>query len=144
MNKILSFLILGHFLSNQLFLYQTIENNCPNNISYFAFSLPIDEEKWFVPIRYDIMENLIDLKIRHKDKDELFIRFKIIKILNCDYKDINNSHLKYKVLTYDEKTNSYGKRESIIEFKFSDGKGKIHIQHPNFPIITSDATAINK
>jgi hypothetical protein len=48
--------------------------------------------------------------------------------------------LKYKVLTYDEETNSYEKRQSEIEFKFSNGKGKIYIQHPNFPQIISDAS----
>lgn len=123
---------------------QTLENNCPNNLIYFAYSLPIDGEKWYVPIKYEIHGDLIDLKIRHKDNDELFIRFKIIKRLICDFKDVGNSNLKYKVLTYDEETGLYEKKISEIEFKFSDAKGEIYIQHPNFPLITSAATSIDK
>lgn len=74
----------------------------------------------------------------------MFIRFKIIENLNCDFKDAGNCDLKYKILTYDEETNSYGERSSQIEFKFSDGKGKIYIQHPNFPEIISDAVVEDK
>ena len=57
---------------------------------------------------------------------------------------MNNCNLKYKVLTYDEETDLYEQRISEIEFKFSDGKGKIYIKHPNFPQIVSDTTSINK
>lgn len=114
---------------------------CPNKICYFAYNLPIDGNKWYVPIKYEISGDLIDLKIKRKDKEELFIRFKIIKNLNCDFTDVNNCKLKYKILTYDEETNSYEKRESEIEFNFENGKGKIYIRHPNFPEIISDATS---
>ncbi|MFN4363305.1 hypothetical protein [Chryseobacterium hispalense] len=123
---------------------QTLENKCPNNLIYFAYSLPIDGEKWYVPIKYEIQGGLINLKIRHKDNDELFIRFKIIKKIICNFKNIDNSNLKYKVLTYDEETGSYEKKISEIEFKFSNGKGEIYIQHPNLPLITSEATSIDK
>lgn len=64
--------------------------------------------------------------------------------MSCDFINLSNCKLKYKVLTYDEETNSYEQRISEIEFNFSDGKGKIYIQHPNFPLITSDATSIDK
>ncbi|NML71868.1 hypothetical protein HHL23_19005 [Chryseobacterium sp. RP-3-3] len=83
------------------------------------------------PLRYNIQADLIDLKIIQKEKDELFIRFKIVETLLCDFKDISNCNLKYKVLTYNEETDSYEKKVSQIEFKFSDGKGKINIQHPD-------------
>lgn len=123
---------------------QTLENNCPNNLIYFAYSLPIDGEKWYLPIKYEIIEDLIDLKIRKKDKEELFIRFKIIEKIICNFKNIDNSNLKYKVLTYDEETGSYEKKISEIEFKFSNGKGEIYIQHPHFPLIISEATSRDK
>ncbi|VEE10913.1 Uncharacterised protein [Chryseobacterium gleum] len=123
---------------------QTLENNCPKSLTYFAYTLPIDGDKWYTPIKYYIQNDLIDLKIIHKEKDELFIRFKIVEKLICDFKDINNCNLKYKVLTYDEETNLYEQRVSEIEFKFSNGKGKIYIQHPNFPQIVSDATSMNE
>ncbi|WP_288447779.1 hypothetical protein [uncultured Chryseobacterium sp.] len=118
---------------------QTIKNNCPKNLTYFAYTLPIDGNKWYAPIKYEILNDLIELKILNKENDELFIRFKIVENLICDFKNTNNCNLKYKILTYDEETNSYEQRLSEIEFKFSDGKGKIYIQHPNFPLITSDA-----
>lgn len=35
---------------------------------------------------------------------------------------------------------TFGERQSEIEFKFSDVKGKIYIRHPNFPEISSDVT----
>lgn len=130
------------------FIYQTTfcqnKNNCPNKLSFFAYSLPIDGIDWYVPIKYNITKEFIDLNIRKENKDELYIRFKIIEILICDFKDINNCNLKYKVLTFDEESDSFGDRQSEIEFKFSDGKGKIYIQHPNFPGISSDATSIDK
>lgn len=123
---------------------QTLENNCPKSLTYFAYTLPIDGNKWYTPIKYEIQNDLIELKILNKEKDELFIRFKIVENLICDFKNTDNCNLKYKILTYDEETDSYEQRVSEIEFKFSDGKGKIYIQHPNFPLITSDATSIDK
>ncbi|MET3038336.1 hypothetical protein ABXT08_19790 [Chryseobacterium sp. NRRL B-14859] len=143
MSKKLFIIIILSSVWQSLFC-QTSENNCPNNLIYFAYSLPVEDERWYLPIKYEIQGDLIDLKIRHKDKDELFIRFKIIKKLMCNFKDIDNSNLKYEVLTYDEETNSYEKRISEIEFKFSNGKGQIYIQHPNFPPIVSDATSIDE
>ncbi|UKB77934.1 hypothetical protein [Chryseobacterium sp. MEBOG07] len=131
-------------LAWQSLFCQASENNCPNNLTYFAYSLPIDGEKWYVPIKYEIRDNLIDLKIRRTNKDELFIRFKIIENLICDFKDVNHCNLKYKVLTYDEETNLYEQRVSQIEFKFSDREGKIYIQHSNFPQIISEATSIEE
>lgn len=129
------------FLFSQSLFSQTIdnENNCPKEVTYFAYNLPIDGANWFVPIKYNITEKFIDLKIRRKNIEELFIRFKIIENLNCDFKDIGNCDLKYRVLTYDEETNSYEERQSEIEFKFSNNKGQIYIQHPNFPKIISNA-----
>ena len=97
---------------------------------------------WYVPIKYSINNDLIDLDIRKNNKKELFIRFKIIEILECKFIDINNSSLKYKIETYDEESNTYGEKQSEIEFKFSNGKGKIYIRHPNFPEIISDASVM--
>ena len=50
--------------------------------------------------------NYTDLKVKKKDIDEWYIRFKIIENINCEFVDANNCNLKYKVLTYDEETNS--------------------------------------
>ncbi|SUX48774.1 hypothetical protein [Chryseobacterium indoltheticum] len=130
-------IILSLFISPSLFCQDKIDN-CPHEASYLAYSL----DDWYIPIKYEILENFIDLKIKKKDKVELYIRFKISENLNCEFLDANNCNLKYKVLTYDEETNSFEKRESEIEFNFVNGKGKINIQHPNFPLISSDATSV--
>lgn len=107
-------------------------------------SLPIDGVDWYVSIKYNIIGEFIDLNIRKENKDELYIRFKIIETLKCDFIDVKNCDLKYKILTYDEDTDSFDERQSEIEFKFSDGKGKIYIRHANFPEISSDATTFEK
>lgn len=138
MKKTLNIITFIMFLICQTIFGQIEKKDCPNKVSYLAYSL----DDWYVPIKYEISGDLIDLKIRKKDTDELFIRFKIIKNLNCDFIDVNNCKLKYKILTYDEKTDSFEKRESEIEFNFLKGKGKIYIQHPNFPQIVSEATSI--
>ncbi|MDR6371296.1 hypothetical protein J2795_002917 [Chryseobacterium bernardetii] len=138
------FIIITIFSVWQSLFCQTIENNCPKNLTYFASTIPIDGDKWYAPIKYNIQNGIIDLKIIHKEKEELFIRFKIIENLICDFKNMNNCNLKYKVLTYDEETDLYEQRISEIEFKFFDGKGKIYIKHPNFTQIVSDATSINE
>ncbi|MCE4065209.1 hypothetical protein LXM63_08875 [Chryseobacterium gleum] len=143
MHRKILFIITILFSACQLLFCQVLNNNCPKNLTYFASSLPIEGNDWYVPIKYDIVDDLIDLKIRHKEKDELFIRFKIIENLSCNFKDAGNCDLKYKILTYNEETNSYEKRQSEIEFKFSNGKGKIYIQHPNFPRIISDSSVID-
>lgn len=140
--KILVIIAIVLSLVNQNLFSQRLKDTCPNNITYFAYNLPINDVNWYVPIKYDITEGLIDLKIRHESKDELFIRFKIIENLQCDFKDIGNCDLKYIVLTYDEESETYGERKSEIVFSFSNGKGKIYIQHPNFPQILSDATIV--
>ncbi|MCI3937790.1 hypothetical protein MQX03_11295 [Chryseobacterium aahli] len=138
--KIFTIIVLSFW---QSLFCQNLEN-CPKNLTYFAYTLPIDGDKWYTPIKYKIQSDVIDLKIIHKEKEELFIRFKIVENLICDFKNINNCNLKYKILTYDEETDSYEQRVSEIEFKFSEGIGKICIQHPNFPQIVSDATTINE
>lgn len=137
MKKIITLLL---FLICQSIFGQILTKDCPKKVSYFAISL----DDWYIPIKYNIIGDLIDLKIKQKDKDELFIRFKIIEALKCNFKDADNNNLKYKILTYDEETNSYEERQSEIEFKFSKGKGKIYIQHPNFPVIISEATTLDE
>jgi len=132
------------FFINQTAICQINKSNCPDGLSFFANSLPIDGVDWYVPIKYNITGEFIDLNIRKENKNELYIRFKIIETLKCDFRDVKNCDLKYKVLTYDEETNSYEERQSEIEFKFLDGKGKIYIRHPNFPEIISDAKSIDK
>ncbi|KQT20669.1 hypothetical protein ASG22_16985 [Chryseobacterium sp. Leaf405] len=131
------------------FIYETAfsqinKNNCSYELSFFAYNLPIDEVDWYVPIKYNITGEFIDLNIRKENKDELYILFKIIETLKCDFRDVNDCDLKYKILTYDEDTDSFGERQSEIEFKFSDGEGKIYVRHPNFPEISSDATTFEK
>jgi len=129
---------------NQLAYCQINQNNCPDRLNFFANSLPIDGVDWYVPIKYNITGEFIDLNIWKDYKDELYIRFKIIETLKCDFRDGKNCNLKYKVLTYDEDTDRFEERQSEIEFRFSDGKGKIYIRHPNFPEINSDATTFEK
>ncbi|MCC2590916.1 hypothetical protein [Chryseobacterium sp. MFBS3-17] len=119
------------------------KNDCPEELSYFAYSLPMDGIDWFVPIKYQINKPFIDLKIKKESKEELFIRFKIIETLKCDFEDINNSNLKYTVLIYDEDTDTFGENQSEIEFKFSNGKGVIFIRHPSSVEIVSEATVIH-
>lgn len=140
MQKRILVIVIILFSINQSFFCQAGGNNCSKNVTYFANNLPMDGANWFVPIKYSVNNDLIDLYILRKDKDELFIRFKIIENLKCDFKNAGNCNIKYKVLTYDEESRSYGERKSEIEFSFSNGKGKINIQHPNFPEIISDAT----
>lgn len=141
MKKILiSFLWIVLIFHYSLFSSQKMDNNCPKEITYYATSFPIDGIDWYVPIKYTTKGNLIDLVIVKNKNEELFIRFKISETLECNYKDNKNSNSKYKVLTYDEVTDSYGEKISEIEFKFSDGKGKIFIRHPNFPEIVCNAT----
>lgn len=138
------FILVTALFINQAAFSQINKNDCPSELSYFADSLPIDGVNWYVPLKYNITREYIDLKIRKDNKDELYIRFKIIETLKCDFRDIQNCDLIYKVLTYDEDADSFGERQSEIEFKFSDGKGKIYIRHPNFPEISSDATTFEK
>ncbi|WP_394665483.1 hypothetical protein [uncultured Chryseobacterium sp.] len=138
------FILMTVFFINQTAFCQINKNDCPSELSFFADSLPIDGVDWYVPVKYDITREFIDLKIRKDNKDELYIRFKIIETLKCDFKNMYDCDMKYKVLTYDEETDSYQEKKSEIEFKFSEGKGKIYIRHPNFPEIISDATSIDK
>lgn len=137
MKKIITFIL---FLICQSIFGQILTKDCPKKVSYFAFSL----DDWHIPIKYNIVGDLIDLKIKKKEDDELFIRFKIIETLKCNFKDADNNNLKYRILTYDEETNSYEERQSEIEFEFSHGKEKIYIRHPNFPVIISEATSLDQ
>ena len=121
------------FLNSQI-------KTCLTELVFYAYSLPIDGVDWYVPIKYDVNNDLIDLEIiRGKNNnEELFIRFKIIETIQCKFINDGNLDIIYKVVTYNEEKNVYAKKISEIQFKFFDCKGKIYIRHPNFPVIESD------
>jgi len=124
-----------------LFFGQNIKNICPNELSFFASSLPIEGADWYFPIMYYVNNDLIDLKIKRDENsnEEVFIRFKIIEITHCNFINDGNLNIIYKVLTFDEEKKNYENKISEIQFKFSNCKGKIYIRHPNFSVIESDA-----
>lgn len=97
------------FITQTVF-YQLKKTPVRTGLSFFATSLPVDGVDWYMPIKYNITGEFIDLNIRKDNKDELYIRFKITKTLKCDFKDEKNCDLKYKVLTYDEDTRYFWRK----------------------------------
>jgi hypothetical protein len=75
------FILIAVFFINQTAFCQINKNNCPNELSFFANNLPVDGIDWYVPIKYNVKGEFIDLNILKENKDELYIRFKIIETL---------------------------------------------------------------